>query len=178
MADIIIISASYAECRTMGWGGKHEFPGLLPTWLSEVEEITRPNKQQPSVAVLSGYVTFRLMGEHTFDNRVNIVMTRSKVQIEGCTTVSSLEELFNTCNQLDAVYIIGGYNTFANICRYVEPDQIFLLQITGRAKKQGLRFPRISQLEYIELSRVERPSFFGAPPYSLVQLLRIQRQLL
>lgn len=179
MPKIIWICAMYTECRTMGWRGVHEFPGLVYGWLDQVTRLTQPTTEFPKVGTLCGRVTFEKMGRYCFIDRTNFVISTTLGISENTVVYSNLTEVFEAAKDLDVLYVFGGYSTLKSITKLVDPDTIYLFKIYGRAKKQGLRFPEIDEREYhtCTISEHEGAITLSQPNYTLCRLDRAQASL-
>lgn len=179
MPKIIWICAMYTECRTMGWRGAHEFPGLVYGWLDQVRRLTQPTTEFPKVGTLCGRVTFEKMGRYCFDGRVNLVVSNTLGICENVIVCSDLTTVFKAAEDLDVLYVFGGYGTLKSITKLVDPDTIYLFKIYGRAKNQGLRFPEIDGREYLTctISEHEGVTALSQPNYTLCRLDRAQASL-
>lgn len=68
-----------------------------------------------------------IMGRKTFDTlgrplprRKNIVLSREPVHLEGCTVVTSLEELFREVKDETEAFVIGGKQVYELLFPYVD----------------------------------------------------------
>ncbi len=90
-----------------------------------------PNDLKHFKAITSGFPI--LMGRKTFEsigrvlpNRLNLILSRQEIHIEGATVVSSLEQAFDVA-QSEKIFLIGGgeiYRAFLPFCSAIECTKV------------------------------------------------------
>ena len=108
-----------------------------------------PNDLKHFKTITSGYPI--LMGRKTFEsigrvlpNRLNIILSRQNIHIEGATVVSSLEQALAVA-QSEKVFLIGGgeiYRTLLPLCSAIECTKVHA------SLEADAFFPAISNLEW------------------------------
>ena len=110
-----------------------------------------------------------VMGRKTYESlgrplpyRTNVVITRSDVQIEGCTVVHSIEEAVGMFPAEEEVFIIGGAQIYAQALPIA--DRFYLTRV-GRAYDGDTRFPEWDESQWRLVSRehFDRGEKFDAP---------------
>lgn len=80
--------------------------------------------------IIMGYNTFLSLPNGPLKNRINIVLTRKDIAIEGCLIMSSIEDLManlsNICGNKEA-YIIGGASIYKQFLPLV--DRLYVTHI-------------------------------------------------
>ncbi|PJJ79602.1 dihydrofolate reductase [Mucilaginibacter auburnensis] len=103
-----------------------------------------------------------IMGRKTYDsvgkplpNRRNIIITRQKINIEGCEVVNSLDEAVDLCKTEQEVFIVGG----AEIYKMAMPvtDRIYLT-IVHHDFDADTYFPEIEGNNWTETEREDHQS--------------------
>jgi len=118
-----------------------------------------------------------IMGRKTFDsvgkplpNRRNIVITRQKINIEGCEVVNSLEAALDLANGEAEVDVIGGAEIYKQALSLTD---IIYLTIVHQNFDADTFFPEIDYSEWQELSREDhQPDEKHAFPFSFITLKR------
>jgi dihydrofolate reductase len=84
----------------------------LPADLRHFKELTMGKP------IIMGHNTFKSIGR-PLPGRMNIVLSRQKLQIAGVSVVSSLSEAFNITDVHDEVMIIGGAQIFKESFKHI-----------------------------------------------------------
>lgn len=81
-------------------------------------------------------------------NRVNIVLSRSDISVDGAVFVKSVYELLETLKQYntDDVYVIGGAEIYSLLLPYC--DTALITRIDTVAEKADKKFPKLGDSEW------------------------------
>ena len=81
-------------------------------------------------------------------NRVNIVLSRSDISVDGAVFVKSVNELLETLKQYntDDVYVIGGAEIYSLLLPYC--DTALITRIDTVAEKADKKFPKLGDSEW------------------------------
>lgn len=105
---IVAIAENYAI------GRNNQLLWHIPDDLKRFKKITGGHQ------VIMGKLTYESLPLRPLPNRRNIVITDKPGEtFEGCTTVYSIEEAINLCNEQEESFIIGGgsiYRQFLPFC--------------------------------------------------------------
>jgi len=92
-------------------------------------DMKRFKKITTGCQVIMGKLTYESLPLHPLPNRRNIVITdKAGESFEGCTTVYSIEEALNLCNEQEESFIIGGgsvYRQFLPFCNKLYITQVY-----------------------------------------------------
>ena len=139
-----IISIMVAMAKNRVIGKDNDMPWHLPADLKHFKEVTLGKP------IIMGRKTYESIGR-PLPGRKNIVMSRNAdYTLEGCDTVTSLEDALKLVNDVEEVMIIGGgYLYEQTISR---ADKLYLtfidLDVDGDTK-----FPEYENLKLKELKR-------------------------
>lgn len=126
-------------------GNQNQLPWHLPDDLKWFKEVTTGN------TVLMGANTFESIGR-PLPNRENIVLSRTKQEIEGCKVFDDLLHamLYGAIHNRD-LYIIGGEEIYKEALPYV--DKLYITHVDG--EHEGDRFfPEINlKQDWFRISR-------------------------
>ena len=86
-------------------GKDNSLPWHMPADLQHFKSVTM------SKPILMGRKTYDSIGR-PLPGRCNIVLTRSDAEIEGVTTVHSIEEAISVANDVEEVMVIGGSSIY------------------------------------------------------------------
>ena len=116
------ISIIVAIANNFAIGSNNQLLWHIPADLKRFKKITRGHQ------VIMGKLTYESLPFRPLSNRHNIVITdKPGDSFEGCTTVYSLEEALNLCNENEESFIIGGgsvYRQFLPFC-----NKLYLTQV-------------------------------------------------
>jgi dihydrofolate reductase len=97
------ISIIVAVAENFAIGKDNQLLWHIPADLKRFKKITSGHQ------IIMGKLTYKSLPVRPLPNRVNIVITDKPGEtFEGCTTVYSIEEALNLCNETDESFIIGG----------------------------------------------------------------------
>jgi len=108
------ISIIVAIAKNFAIGRNNQLLWHIPADLKRFKRITSGHQ------VIMGKLTYLSLPVQPLPNRRNIVITDQPGEVfEGCTTVYSVEEAMNLCNDREESFIIGGgsvYRQFLPFC--------------------------------------------------------------
>jgi dihydrofolate reductase len=108
------ISIIVAIAKNFAIGKQNQLLWHIPADLKRFKRITAGHQ------VIMGKLTYLSLPNRPLVNRNNIVITDQPGEVfEGCTTVYSIEEALNLCNDKEESFIIGGasiYRQFLPFC--------------------------------------------------------------
>lgn len=119
-----------------------------------------------------------LMGRKTFDSigrplpgRINLVLTRQKnLQIEGCTTISDLDELTTLSNDSKEIMVMGGAEIYALLLD--QADRLYITEIDGEFEGDAW-FPEFDRSGWQKIfQETHQPDEKNPYPYSFTILER------
>ena len=139
---IISLIAAMAKNRIIG--KDNQMPWHLPADLGHFKAVTLGKP------IIMGRKTYESIGR-PLPGRTNIVMSRDKdYKIEGCKTVTSLEDAIKLVQDVDEIMIIGGGFLYTQCIP--QADKLYLtfidLDVEG-----DTQFPQFEHLSLIELKR-------------------------
>ena len=111
--------------------------------------------------VVMGRKTYESLGR-PLPNRTNVVITRSDIQIDGCTVVHSIEEAVGMFPAGEEIFIIGGAQIYAQALPIA--DRFYLTRV-HRAYEGDTHFPEWDESQWRQVSRehFDRGEKFDAP---------------
>lgn len=157
---IISLIAAMSPERVIGWEGK--LPWHSPTDLAHFKATTIGHP------VVMGRNTYDSIG-HPLPGRTNIVLSRSRKQIEGCVVAHSLEEAIAAAEGDEELFIIGGEQVFRETLPLCQ--RIYLTTVHG-SFPGDVHFPSIPD-GFEELQREERPEL--DPPLTFQVFEKVDR---
>lgn len=108
------ISIIVAIAKNYAIGKNNQLLWHIPDDLKRFKKITSGHQ------VIMGRLTYLSIPVRPLPNRTNIVITDQQGEtFEGCTTVGSINEALNLCNESEESFIIGGgsvYRQFMPFC--------------------------------------------------------------
>lgn len=108
------ISIIVAIAKNFAIGRNNQLLWHIPADLKRFKRITSGHQ------VIMGKLTYLSLPVQPLPNRRNIVITDQPGELfEGCTTVYSIDEAMNLCNDQEESFIIGGgsvYRQFLPFC--------------------------------------------------------------
>ena len=149
-----MISLIAAVDENFGLGYRNQLLCHLPADLKHFKEITMGKP------IIMGRKTFESIGK-PLPGRLNIVLSKQQIAIEGVTVCSSLSDALNHTNDVPEVMIIGGAALFGAALPLA---QRIYLTVIHHHFLADVFFPRIDGEHWIEYSkqdfyRDERNSF-------------------
>jgi len=157
---IISMIAAMSEERVIGREGK--LPWHVPADLARFRSITMGH------TVVMGRRTFESLG-HPLPGRRNIVLTRTRGEIEGCQVARSLHEAIEAAGGDDELFICGGEQLFREALPLSQ--RIYLTVVHG-SFEGDVYFPEIPE-SFSELQREELPE--ATPPLSFLVFEKVER---
>jgi dihydrofolate reductase len=99
-----------------------------------------------------------IMGRKTHESigrplpgRENIILTRDKTyQVDGCTVLHNLGEIFEHCKDVEEVMITGGSEIYQHTLKQV--SRLYLTEVHAEIEGDAF-FPEFDRSEWKELSR-------------------------
>jgi len=127
-------------------GKDNDMPWHLPADLKHFKEVTLGKP------IIMGRKTYESIGR-PLPGRINIVISKnSELKIEGCETVTSLEQAVSLVSDVEEIMIIGGGFLYSQTID--KADKLYLtfidLEVDGDTK-----FPEFEHLNLEELKRVK-----------------------
>ena len=119
-----------------------------------------------------------IMGRKTYDSigrplpgRLNIILSRNtKLEIQGCTVVNSLEAALLAAKGAEEVFITGGAHLYEKFLG--DADRLYLTLIDADFEGDTY-FPDYTQYKWHEIERLENAADENNPyPFSFVTLER------
>ena len=108
------ISIIVAIAKNFAIGKDNQLLWHIPADLKRFKRITSGHQ------VIMGKLTYESLPLRPLPNRKNIVISDNPLDsFEGCTTVHSIEEAMELCNEQEESFIIGGgsiYRQFLPLC--------------------------------------------------------------
>lgn len=140
---VISIIAAVSENGVIG--KDNALPWNLPADLKHFKGLTI---EKP---VIMGLKTFKAIGK-PLPNRTNIVLSKEKVEIPGCTVVHSIEEALQAAGNAEEVMIIGGGSVYAQFLP--KADRMYLTKVHAEVEGDTY-FPEFNQDDWKETAREE-----------------------
>ena len=134
----------------------------IPDDLQHFKDITKGHP------VIMGYKTYESIGKPLPD-RVNIVLSREKINIPGCIACTSLEDAIKIAKEHDdkEIFIIGGGSIYAQTIDLA--DKLYLTLVDDIVEDADTFFPDYSKFDkVIKEEQFETDKF----KYSFVELVR------
>ncbi len=134
------------------------------------EDLKHFKKITSGHPVVMGRKTFESLGR-PLPNRQNIVITRSDIEIEGCTVVHSLEEALSLFTPADKVFIIGGAQIYREALSLA--DRFYLTRV-HKEYEGDTYFPEWDEKEWqmIDKEHFERGEKYEYP-YTFEEYIRV-----
>jgi len=139
---VISIIAAVSENGVIG--KNNALPWKLPADLRHFKELTIGKP------VIMGLKTFESIGKPLPD-RTNIVLSKEKVEIPGCTAVHSIEEALQAVGNAEEVMVIGGGSVYAQFLP--KADRMYVTRVHAEVEGDTY-FPVFNQNEWTEIERV------------------------
>jgi dihydrofolate reductase len=158
------ISIIVAIATNNAIGKKNSLLCYLPGDLQRFKKLTLNH------TVIMGHTTFLSLPNGALPHRRNIVLSRSKKEIEGCVVVDSLEKAVSLCRNEAEVFIIGGGTLYAQTLPLA--DKLYLTHINASLEGDTF-FPEVNYAQWKEINREEKISSDKCPySYSFVDYER------
>jgi len=145
------ISIIVAIAKNFAIGRNNQLLWHIPADLKRFKRITSGHQ------VIMGKLTYLSLPVQPLPNRRNIVITDQPGEVfEGCTTVYSVEEAMNLCNDREESFIIGGgsvYRQFLPFCNKL------YITLVNKDFEADTFFPEIDYSEWVETSREVHDGF-------------------
>jgi len=160
----ISIIAAMGKNRVIGVDNK------LPWKMkADMKRFVALTKSKP---VIMGRRTFESIGK-PLENRKNIVLTRSNIQADGCTIVSSVQQAMEEADGTDEIMVIGGESVYREFLPLA--DKIYITLIGGNFDGDAF-FPEYDENEWLETQREEHKADDNNPyGYAFITLERKQK---
>lgn len=124
-------------------GKNNSLPWKLPRDLEYVKKLTTGN------TIIMGRKNFESIGR-PLPNRRNIILTRNpNFSVEGCEVYRSVQEVINTCQDNEEVFVFGGREIYRLFLPYV--STMFVTRIHHEFDGDTY-FPEIEWGEWEEVS--------------------------
>lgn len=154
-----MISLTVAVDENFGIGFKNELLAFIPEDLKYFKSITE-NK-----VVVMGYNTYLSLPNRPLPNRVNVVLTRKDIELEGAIVKHSIEEvmeLIKTEYKDQEVMIMGGQSIYEQFLPYA--DRLYVTHIFRKFEADAF-FPRIPEEWEITKVSAERLNIEHETPH-------------
>lgn len=132
------------------------------------DDLKRFKELTSGSTVIMGRKTFESIGK-PLPNRVNIVLSRKRMLIDGCIVVDSIGKAIKKSDNNKEIFIIGGSEIYKLSIKFV--DKIYLTKVHTEVEGDSYFFSEkeLNSLGFKELSRIgvnkdERNEF----PFSLI----------
>ena len=142
------ISLIVAVDEEGGMGFNNRLPWHLPADLAHFKKITLGKP------VIMGRKTYESIGR-PLPGRLNIVLSRNKLEMPGVTVVASLEEALLLTHDVPEVMVLGGAELFKLALQ--QASTIYLTQIYG-VFKADVFFPEFDEAEWAIQDSELRPA--------------------
>lgn len=134
------ISIIVAIAKNNAIGKNNQLLWHIPADLKRFKKITGGHQ------VIMGKLTYFSLPFRPLPNRVNIVITDNPDEtFDGCTTVYSIQEAINLCNESQESFIIGGGSIYRQFLPYCNKLYITLVNKDFEA---DTFFPEIKDNEW------------------------------
>lgn len=150
---IISVIAAMSDGRVIGSKGR--LPWHIPIDLAHFRSLTIGH------TVVMGRKTYESIG-HPLEGRRNIVVTRGKVNYEGCETAHSLREVLELVSGDEELFVCGGTELFREALPISQ--RIYLTLVHGKYPGDTY-FPEIPD-GFVEVQREERSN--TTPPLTFL----------
>ncbi|HET8690357.1 MAG TPA: dihydrofolate reductase [Candidatus Saccharimonadales bacterium] len=127
------IITAYDKHRLLGRGGELPWQGELPADMQHLRELTVGS------SLIMGRKTFESIGR-VLPGRINIVVSRQTIEIEGAVVAHSLDEAF-AITETDNVFVFGGAEIYRQSLERV--DRIYATEIAADFGIGDTYFPEL-----------------------------------
>lgn len=105
--------------------------------------------------IVMGYNTYISLPKRPLPNRINIVLTTKKIQLDRAIVVNSIEALLNKVREFESngyeVFICGGAKVYESMMPYV--DKLYVTEIMHKFEADTF-FPKIDLSEWSLISDI------------------------
>ena len=116
------LSIIVAIARNFAIGKNNQLLWHIPADLKRFKRITSGHQ------VIMGKLTYESLPVRPLKNRTNIVITDKQGEtFEGCTTVYSIDEALNLCDDTEESFVIGGGSIYRQFLPYC--NKLYLTMI-------------------------------------------------
>ena len=116
------VSIIVAIARNFAIGKDNQLLWHIPADLKRFKRITSGHQ------VIMGKLTYESLPFRPLKNRTNIVITDKQGEtFEGCTTVYSIDEALNLCDDTEESFVIGGGSIYRQFLPYC--NKLYLTMI-------------------------------------------------
>jgi len=137
---------AYDQGRVIGSKGELPWQGKMRRDAHYFRDMTSGHP------VIMGRKTYESMGR-LLPNRLNIIVTRDDISVEGAVVVHTLEDAFEHAKKEDEIiFVIGGAQIYAAALDFV--DTIYATEIKAETKGDAF-FPAIDMSKWRETNRDE-----------------------
>lgn len=115
--------------------------------------------------VVMGYTTYMSIPKRPLSNRINIVLTTKKIELEGAIVVSSVEGLLNVLegfNKDKEVFVIGGGSVYKQLMPYAE--KLYITHVFESFDADTF-FPEITDEWEVENVTADKENIFHKHPH-------------
>jgi dihydrofolate reductase len=115
--------------------------------------------------VVMGYTTYMSIPKRPLPNRINIVLTTKKIELEGTIVVSSVEALLNVLegfNKDKEVFVIGGGSVYKQLMPYAE--RLYITHVFESFDADTF-FPEITDEWEVENVTADKENIFHKHPH-------------
>jgi len=100
-----------------------------------------------------GRKTYESLPFKPLKNRINIVVTKQDIKLEGCIVVSNINDAISVSKKYNKeIFIIGGNQIYKNFIDIA--DRLYLTHIFHKFKNVDTYFPQIDYSKY-KLEKIE-----------------------
>ena len=116
------LSIIVAIARNFAIGKNNQLLWHIPADLKRFKKITSGHR------IIMGKLTYESLPVRPLKNRTNIVITDKQGEtFEGCTTVYSIDEALNLCDETEESFVIGGGSIYRQFLPYC--NKLYLTMI-------------------------------------------------
>ena len=127
------ISIIAAVARNNAIGFRNQLLYRLPADMKRFKALTTGH------TVIMGRKTFDSLPKGALPNRRNIVLTRSKRNIEGCECFASIDEALKHCASDEQIFIMGGAEIYRQTIGIA--NRLCLTEVTDTPEHADTFFP-------------------------------------
>ena len=148
----------------IGSGGTQ--PIVIPEDRKHFVELTR------GATVIAGRKTLEdFPGGAPLKNRVNIILTRQEMEIEGADVVHNVDEVLEIANNYEKVFVLGGASVYVETFPHL--DRVFVTKI-GATPHSDAFFPNLDKHPDWQLTDAGEPFMSGDMECSFCTYERIK----
>ncbi|MBC7746681.1 dihydrofolate reductase [Pedobacter sp.] len=146
MKSIIV---AYDRNHAIGYQNKLPWAGMLPADVEHFRQMTTGK------AVIMGRNTFDSLGA-PLSNRLNIVLSHTKIALEDVVTVTSMEEAYSAAKRYENCFVIGGAQIFQLALQTV--DTIYATEVDVAMERADEYFPSVDLSVWKTVNRQSFPA--------------------